>query len=94
MLQTFFAVVPLLILISRSQSTFVQYKIWQATFRAMIAAFETSKPNFKLPTGLLNEDTTIRNILNSTQLLVKVQGDFKTFLSTMAKADDTWKFWA
>ena len=53
----------------------------------------TPKSNYPISQ---HEDTSIRNILNSVEFLLKDSGTqqkFKAFLSAVAKADDVWKLW-
>lgn len=71
-------------------------QVWQALFRVMVAAFKTAHPECQLHDIISDEDTTVRNILNSAEFLLKESGTqqkFKAYLSALAEADDTWKFW-
>ena len=62
-------------------------QVWQAIFRSMIITFK------QLPSATLDEEVTIRNVLNSTEPLTALQEEFKTYLIAMASTDDTWSFW-
>ena len=62
-------------------------QVWQAIFRSMIITFK------QLPSATLDEEVTIRNVLNSTEPLTALQEEFKTYLTAMASTDDTWSFW-
>ena len=71
-------------------------QVWQAMFRALIASFNHSHPNFPEVSTVFNEDCTIHTILRDTEFLIKDSGRakaFKTWLSTMSASDDTIKFW-
>ncbi len=64
---------------------------WQAIFRSMIIAFKMQSDQFT--DIVLDEDTTIRNILNCTESVTKLQKEFQAYVSQMASRDDIWKFW-
>ena len=48
---------------------------WQAIFRSIVIAFEMQAN--QLPDIMLDEDTTIRNILKCTESVTELQGEFK-----------------
>lgn len=56
----------------------------------MILAFN---PDLQLSDVMCDEDVTVRNVLNSTEPIKELQGEFQTYLSAMVSIDDTWRFW-
>lgn len=56
----------------------------------MILAFNC---DLQLPNIMADEEVNVRNILNITEPLMELHEEFKTYFSTMACVDDTWKFW-
>ncbi len=64
-------------------------QVWQALFRSLIASFDTANPKYPEVHTVLNEESTIRTIINNSGRAKA----FKSWVSSLVAQDDTVKFW-